>query len=809
MMFILLSSSLLSSIIFFIIGVLGFSKDYKNKMNQIFFVVCIILTWWAFTYALMISAPNSQIALYCRKASVISWSALFCCLLHSVLFVTKKHHLVDKWWKLVLLYLPGLFCLIIYAIEPISSKNFIMSNYGWIYISNTKNGLIYNCYMDLYSLSYLFMMLFYLFKWMRTTKKKREKKQATMIIYSFFCAATLGIFTDLILPVLKISSVPPLSAIFCIIPVITIYYSINEYKFLSLTPQSLAFEYIGIMREGLIILNENDEIQEINRGALDLLLFEEDEIKGQHVSKIIYESTNFTVTSKQYGIETNLNNKYNNFIPVKLSYSVLYDSFGEKSGAVMIFQDISEIKRFQVELENNVSQLKQSNLALNNEIVVRKEAEEKVMQLACYDYLTGLPNRRLFYERLEKVEQTIKKDEMFAILYLDLDMFKNINDTMGHQAGDELLKKVAKRLSTLICIPDTVARIGGDEFLILLQNFSSIESVEIKAKKIIAMIQKPFLIIDQLIYITTSIGISIYPNDGKETSLLIKNADISLYKAKGIGHSKYVICTQELKNRVIEEMNLTNQLYHALDRNELEIFYQPQVNIETKKIIGFEALLRWRHPTLGLICPNRFMQIAEKTGLIIKIGEWVLRTACRQNKLWQERGHIKVPIAVNLSVVQFYRNDLVQQIKKILYETGLKPSDLELEIKESSIMKEKEFIINTLEKIKEANVKIAIDDFGTEYSSLSYIKSLPINRVKIAKEFVMEIGINQKDESIIQMIVDLLHKLELDVIAEGVEKENQIEFLKRINCNQVQGFYYYKPMPANKIEELMLDSNQS
>jgi EAL domain-containing protein (putative c-di-GMP-specific phosphodiesterase class I) len=315
------------------------------------------------------------------------------------------------------------------------------------------------------------------------------------------------------------------------------------------------------------------------------------------------------------------------------------------------------------------------------------------------------------------------------------------------------------------------------------------------------------LIGGQELHITTSIGISTYPNDGGDKSTLIKNADISLYSAKEMGKNQYVLYTRVLKEYVEEEMYLTNELYDAHERNELEIYYQPQVDSHSEKITGFEALLRWNHPGLGLLEPGKFIPIAEKTGLIVKIGEWVLRTACRQNKLWQTNGLIRVPIAVNLSVKQIMSADFFELVMRILNDTGLEPSWLELEITESAIMKNNKSITDTIEKLKNAGIKIAIDDFGTEYSSLSYLKHFPIDRVKIAREFIKEIGSDKKDEYIIQTIVDLLHKLDYHVVAEGVESLDQIDFLQRINCHQVQGYYYSKPVPGYMIDRMLSNAD--
>lgn len=445
-----------------------------------------------------------------------------------------------------------------------------------------------------------------------------------------------------------------------------------------------------------------------------------------------------------------------------------------------------------------------ANKRLENEINIRIGMEKKIKSLVYYDYLTGLPNKRLFNDRLNLcILYLVRNEKSLGVLFLDLDSFKRINDTMGHAKGDELLKMVSKRIKNILRSDDTVCRIGGDEFLILIENLKQDFYLEKIAEKIIELFKKPFTIDNHDLFITTSIGGAIYPIDGDDVETLIKNAGIAMYKAKEEGKNKFQLCTPIIKDSLVEEMKLTNSLYGALDRNELELYYQPQVNIISGEIIGLEALIRWHNSKLGMVNPGDFIYIAEKTGLILPIGEWVMRAACIQNKAWQNSGILNVPIAVNLSVNQFQNIKIVQQITEILKETDLKPKDLELEITENIIMKDPEYIIESLKQLKELGVTIAIDDFGTEYSSLNYIKQLPVDKIKIAMTFIQGININHKDEAIIKVIIVLAKNLGLKVIAEGVETKEQLDFLRDQMCDEIQGYYYYKPMTANQIEELI------
>lgn len=448
-------------------------------------------------------------------------------------------------------------------------------------------------------------------------------------------------------------------------------------------------------------------------------------------------------------------------------------------------------------------QLTRVNKSLKYEIIKREEIQEQIEHLAYHDNLTGLPNRLLFKEQLSHaIKMACRMAKMLAVMSLDLDGFKMINDTMGHAVGDQLIIEVAQRLTKVMRTSDIIARIGGDEFIILIENVQDSDSMKIVSEKILRCFDQPFKISGREFYITTSIGIAVYPTDGTDPEILIKNADIAMYKAKEKGRNQCVICTPIMKDTVIETMQISNQLYRAIDRDEFELYYQPQININNNEIIGLEALIRWKHPELGLISPGKFIPIAEQTGLIHTIGEWVLRTVCKQNKLWQDAGIAKIPVAVNLSVRQFQDPKIVEIIEGILESTGLEPKYLELEITESIAMFDTAYVIETLSAFRSKGIIIAIDDFGTEYSSLNYLKKLPVDRIKIAMPFIQGIDVSEKDEAITKTIIVLAKSMGLRVIAEGVETENQLNFLSARMCDEVQGYYYYKPMPLNEVERL-------
>jgi len=438
------------------------------------------------------------------------------------------------------------------------------------------------------------------------------------------------------------------------------------------------------------------------------------------------------------------------------------------------------------------------------DVFLKVEAEKEIKYMAYYDLLTGLSNNTLLKNRLEQaINLANRTGKLIGVIFIDIDSFKMVNDTMGHDGGDALLIQMAQRLSGYIRKYDTVARFGGDEFLIILPQISRIEDIRKVADKIIEAIRQPLTIKDQEFFITASMGISVFPIDGENTEDLIKNADTAMYSSKEKGKNRYTFCSQDMKIEVLTNMELANSLYRAQERNELILFYQPQVSSSSGKIIGVEALIRWKHPQKGTISPGKFISLAEKNGLINPIGQWVLQTACCQNKAWQDQGLPPIRMAVNLSLGQFRNPKLIGIIESILKETGLNPEFLELEITESVAINEPEYIIDTLNALKALGVKISIDDFGTKYSSLSRLKILPIDRIKIDMQFVRGICISRKDEGIIKVIIQLGKILGLKVTAEGVETEQQLAFLKENSCDEIQGHYFYKPMSRDKVESIL------
>ncbi|WP_241970820.1 EAL domain-containing protein [Brevibacillus sp. Leaf182] len=432
------------------------------------------------------------------------------------------------------------------------------------------------------------------------------------------------------------------------------------------------------------------------------------------------------------------------------------------------------------------------------DITNKKEYEAKINYLAFHDSLTGLPNRRFVEQQLDQVIMEAQKtDQQVYVLFLDLDHFKLVNDSLGHDFGDLLLQEASLRLQDCVGKKGAVSRLGGDEFMVILTDVTEKE-VSSMANEINQMIEQAFFIHGHELYITTSIGISRYPEDGQDRSVLMRNADAAMYAAKDKGKNSFHLYVPNLEQPVNDKMNIQNELNRALARQEFLLHYQPQVSAKSGAIVGVEALIRWDHPERGLLLPDQFISVAEETGLIVPIGEWVLRTACKQNKQWQEQGLMPLRVAVNLSARQFLKQDFTQMIAEILDQTGLAPEYLELELTESSMI-DVQRATQALKELKQLGVHVAIDDFGTGYSSLYYLKEFPLNRLKIDRSFVRDMIKQPSNQAIVSTIISMAHHLQLHVIAEGVETKEELAFLQEHLCEEVQGYLFSRPLPSEDV----------
>ncbi len=469
--------------------------------------------------------------------------------------------------------------------------------------------------------------------------------------------------------------------------------------------------------------------------------------------------------------------------PISVRATLHYDSDGKPVGCWGIVRDITDYKHVIHQLREN---------------------EARMEYLAYHDILTQLPNRLLFQDRLSKaLERARRHGLIFAVLLLDLDRFKNINDSLGHAVGDHFLKAISTRLAGVIRECDTAARIGGDEFVVVLEDIDDISNVTSVATKLLKVLAEPVQVERHELYTTASIGISVYPDDGDSVETLMKAADAAMYRAKEKGKNNFHYYTDDINKRTFELLLLENDLRRALDQNQFFVAYQPQYALDGGGLVGVEALMRWQHPTRGLIPPAEFIPLAEESGLIVPLGRWMLRSCCSQIKQWLLRGYRLGRIAVNLSALQFRQPGLVDDITEILQETGLSPENLELEITEGIAMDNVETTVTKLEVLKNMGLQLSIDDFGTGYSSLSYLKRFAIDKLKIDQSFVRDIVTDPNDAAIAASTIALAHKMGLKVIAEGVETAEQVAFLREQGCDEVQGFFYGKPVSALDFERML------
>jgi diguanylate cyclase (GGDEF)-like protein/PAS domain S-box-containing protein len=435
-----------------------------------------------------------------------------------------------------------------------------------------------------------------------------------------------------------------------------------------------------------------------------------------------------------------------------------------------------------------------------------EQSRERITHLAYHDALTRLPNQSLFKDRLKQaIALSSRSDQIQAVLLLNVDRFKTINDSLGYTAGDQMLQAIAQRLTSCVRESDTVARFGADEFAVLLMQLSRTQDAANTAKAIKQAVEQAFLIDGRELFITSSIGISVYPQDGRDTATLLKNAGVALQRAKEKGRGDYEFYASGNTSQALKQLLLESQMRPGLERGEFVVEYQPQVDLKTFQLVGMEALIRWNHPALGMLQPSDFIQLAEDNGMITQIGDWALRTAVAQNKLWLNSGFSPMRLAVNVSARQFQQSAFIATICDVLKETDLDPALLELELTEGSIMKEPEKAIDKLNKLRDLGIKIAIDDFGTGYSSLSYLKRFPIDTLKIDRTFVSDVSTNEDDAAIAKAIVMMGHALDMSVIAEGVETPQQLEYLTSLGCDAIQGYLFSPPLSTQSFTELLME----
>jgi diguanylate cyclase (GGDEF)-like protein/PAS domain S-box-containing protein len=606
-------------------------------------------------------------------------------------------------------------------------------------------------------------------------------RQRTRLLMTGFAIAYLGSFDFVAaygVPLYPFGYLPVLGFI------VLLAYTLGRYRLVDFTPAFAAGQILATVADPVIVCDSEGKIRFTNEAASTVFGYGPGELGGAPIELLAEPFVGSTVRlllvegKVVRDAEMVFRTRHGEEVDVEVSLSPLVDDHQAAVGAVLIARDVR----------------------------ARKLAESRIAYQACHDALTGLPNRTLFYDRLTQELARARRHDgrRLAVLFLDLDQFKVVNDTLGHAAGDRLLIEIAGRLQQTVRESDTVARIGGDEFTFLLPGIDHAEDAARAAQKILEAVSRPLEIDGHRLYVTTSIGISLYPADGEDAEALLSSADIAMYRAKDLGRSGFQLSNPAMNAKSVARLTLERDLRMAIERGELTLVYQPQADVISGRTVGVEALVRWNHPQRGLVLPGEFIAIAEETRLILPLGEWVLRTACEQARRWQQEiGGPPPRVAVNLSALQFRQRNLARTVQAILSESGTAPGSLVIEITESAAMLDAGLTIEVLSELREMGLRIAIDDFGTGHASLAYLKQFPIDTLKIDRSFVSDMEASREGAAIVNAIVGLAHGLGLEVLAEGVENESQLHRLAACGCDEYQGFLISKPVAPAAVPGLL------
>lgn len=788
-------------IISMVIAILVLQNNYKARANRCFFALVVSIVIWSAGLALATSANDAGTSEIWRRVSALGWGSFYSIVLHFTLIITRRRKLFNNKWFYFLLYSPAAITILAFSIPSgINPMPYQLhrTEFGW---SNTAVNNIWDWIFYIYYIGYSLTVLVLILKWGQKSSNKNIKTQSRILFFSFVSAFVLASVTDVLMSSLN-ADLPQMAPIIMLIPITAIYHVISKYGFIVSKPIINKTKYLNIIICIILYVvftyllsllsRENITIKSMNLEAAAL--------RGIIANLQMFISVYLVLKEDKPGYVTAiLLNVYG--ILLAAIYAIANASSSPIPGIISylgVFLVIALIVGYKKKTAYHIKKIEDQRKIL-------RESEKKLQCMAFYDSLTGLPNKALFINRLDQAIYTARRNaSLIGVMYIDLDSFKSVNDTMGHMTGDLVLVKIAERLSSCLRKEDTISRFAGDEFLIQISNIKKVEDLYKITDKIMNSFKKDIKVNNNEFFITPSMGVSVYPVDGDDSETLIKNADIAMYAAKSNGKNQCVYCSSEMKDDIIKNMKLANSLYRALDNNELFIYYQPQINTETKEIIGFEALLRWNHNEYGMVPPSVFIPIAEKTGLIKPIGLWVINTVCEQFRSFNNGEDKDIRISINLSIEQLKDDNIARQIDKILKDTQTDAKKIQIEITESVAFDREPYILQRIKELKALGLSISIDDFGTGHSSLRRLKALPIDLIKIDVEFVRGISSeSEKDKAIVKSIIQIAKNLGIKVLAEGVETEEQFKYLRKKKCDEIQGFYFYKPMPAEEIKTIM------
>lgn len=769
------------SVVYVFLGFKVIRLDRRSLLNKLFFSLNLSLIVWSIASAFYISAYSEAACVFWYKLSSVAFNVFIGNVLHFFLVYTKKERFLKRWWTYLIIYLPGAVISYMEIAFDAYVKSYIHGSNGWII--NARTDSFWFWVSIAYPIVYIGAVIVMNYQFRKTTDAQRERRQVKILMITAVLSLFAGLLIVALTSILE-SNIPDTTPISASVWVFGLYYSIVRFKLMAMSPSFVAENLFRTIIDSVILTDPEGLILQVNPETESLLEYSRDELIGKPLNMIFFsdEQSHKDSIGKLLNacpvrsVETHVLSKSGTSIPIMLSISECNDDFGTRIGFVLASKDITEYIH----------------------------AKEKIQYLATHDSLTGLPNRLLFTQLVSHSIQYAKRNQrQLAVLFIDLDRFKIINDTKGHDAGDRLLQEIARRYQNILRAADVVSRQGGDEFVILVEDVHKLSDLEHVANNVLSSTYKPVVLQEDEYRVTASVGISLYPRDGEDGQTLMKNADTAMYYAKGKGKNNFQFYSKDIQLQSAGHLEIEKELRFALERNEFSLHYQAKADVKTGRIIGVEALLRWHNAALGMVSPVQFIPVAEETGAIIPIGKWVLKTACAQNVAWQKQGLPAICVAVNLSVRQIEDAHLIGDIKAVLKDTGMAPNLLELEITESMIMSNLPRMSAILSAIKKLGVRLSIDDFGTGYSSLAKLRHFPVDTLKIDRSFIRNIPGSAEDKAITQAIIVMGESLGLTVIAEGVETEEQLSFLKEQSCDEIQGYLFSKPVEPGRFADLL------
>lgn len=770
------------------LGIFLLRSNPRAALNRIFFLICVSLAFWSFGYSFLQGAPTQEEAWLWFKVSSPGWTLAPALLLHFLILLARQGKLLERRGAYLALYAPAVYFFGRALFGELGVVEFVDTPFGWseVYGPVSIGFMVYLVYFS----GYILFGLWLVWQFGRKSEVTAERRQAAVLVYSGAPVLAAVAMSGMVLPWAGIRNPPEVAHLIALLWVLVIWNAVSKYKLMLMTPAAVAPSILRTMADAVILLGRDKKIVTSNKAARRLFAGPGRKLEGLTLAQLFCGSdpesarqTEGFLLGGADNLEVSYQPKDGDEVVLRATTSEIMDYYEQSMGEVLVLRDVTAEKR----------------------------AEADLRFLATHDSLTELPNRSLLQDRLDRAISRSQRERVgFAVVMFDLDDFKRVNDDIDHVVGDAVLKTTARRLAHCVRGLDTVCRLGGDEFLLVVEDLVEVDEADIIARRIQRAFAEPINALGHSITVTGSIGISTYPADSDDTLTLVKMADLALNTAKqaGRGLSRFFSPNMAASNR--QRIQIENGLQHAIEKQELYLAYQPLFDFESGRITGVEALIRWNSPELGRLAPMEFIPVAERSGLIVPVGEWVLQTACLQNRAWQEAGLPKVSISVNVSARQLRQEDFASRVLAIIAESGLNPRFLDIELTETAVMENLTRSRRILDQLAEAGVRLVIDDFGTGYSSLARLRHLPIEAIKVDRSFIENINEDERDLSLVMAIVAMAQNLGLKVVAEGVETLDQLKALNglegmpmpRFHCDQVQGFLFSKPVEGDELARL-------